>query len=156
MTLKKILIVVATLGAVLALGLFIWSSMRAVTARADAISQDVIARYVDLIQRGRYREAWDSCLAKTLQEATPVEAFVAAHEAHARELGDLEGWEQTRYDHEADLFSSESLIGIRGVLSYARRDAFVLYQVDSSVEPYRIQAIFGSTGASTSLSEGTW
>ncbi len=153
---KRILIVVAVVGAVVALIVFIFSSMKAVTAQAEAISNDVITRYVGLLESGQYSEAYDSCLAASFQETTTRVEFVSAHAAHAAEYGSLSGWEQTTYEHEANLFSSESLIGIRGVLSYANRDVFVLYKVDSNVMPYRIVEILGSPGASTTLSHGVW
>jgi len=153
---KKTLIAVAVVGAVLGLVVFIWTGISAFSEQADAISDDVIARYVGFLQSGQYGEAYDSCLAETLKEATTRAEFVATHAAHTREYGDLTGWKQTTYDHEANLFSSESLVGVHGVLSYANRDVFVLYKVDAAAEPYRIQEILGSPDTRHSLSHGIW
>jgi len=41
-------------------------------------------------------------------------------------------------------------------LSYANREVFVLYKVDSAIQPYLIMEIAGSIGTSTSLSQGIW
>ena len=154
---KKVLIGIAVAAAVVALLAFIFVQMREITRRASAISGDLITRYVGLLVRGAYEEAYDTCLAERYQSVTSRSAFVAAHRAHVQEYGPLEGWKERTYEHEADLFNSEeSVSGIRGILHYAKRDVFVSYKVDSLVKPYRIRKIFGSPGTSTSLSAGIW
>ena len=153
---RKVLIGIAVAAAVVALLVFIYIQMRDVTRRASAISGGLITRYVGLLVDGAYEEAYDTCLAERYQGATSRSAFVAAHKAHFQEYGPLAGWEETIYEPEYDLFSGESVIGIRGILHYANRDVFVSYKVDSLAKPYRIREIFGSPGTSTSLSAGIW
>ena len=154
---KKLLVGLAVAVAVVALLVFIYVQMRDVTRRASAISGGLITRYVGLLVAGAYEEAYDTCLAERYQSVTSRSAFVAAHRAHVEEYGPLRGWEETTYEHEADLFKSEeSVIGIRGILHFAGRDVFVSYKVDSLATPHRIRGIFGSPGTSTSLSAGIW
>lgn len=153
---QKVMVALVVVFVAGALGWFIFRQMSAVVATADAISADVVAPYVGHLKAGQFDEAWDSCLAEPLQLNTPRAAFVAAHAARVEQYGPLAAWTQTTYQHEANLFTDESAIGIRGVLHYERRDVFVLYMVDSKVEPYRIQQIFGSDHGSSTLSEGTW
>ena len=156
MHMKKVLIGIAVGAAVVALLVFIFVQMRETTRRASAISGGLLSRYVGLLRDGAYEEAYDTCLAERYQRATSRSAFVAAQRAHVEEYGPLKGWEETIYEPEYDLFSGESVIGIRGILHYANKDVFVSYKVDSLVKPYRIRRIFGSPGTSTSLSEGIW
>ena len=153
---RKVLIGIAVAAAVVALLVFIYVQMRDVTRRASAISGGLITRYVGLLVDGAYEEAYDTCLAERYQGTTSRSAFAAAQRAHVEEYGPLKGWEETIYEHEADLFSGELVIGIRGILHYANRDVFVSYKVDSLVKPYRIRRILGSPGTSTSLSAGIW
>lgn len=153
---KNVIIAVLVGIAVAALGVFIYTRMKAVTVLAAAISDDVVARYVRLVVSRRYDEAYDSCLSAEYQKKTSRSVFVAAHREHVEKYGMLVGWKETHYQHEANLFSSESLIGLNGILNYANRDVFVLYKVVSTAKPYRIGEIFGSPGTSTSLSSGIW
>lgn len=127
-----------------------------VAQRATAIHDDVITRYVRLLQQRDYAAAWDQCLAANLQSTFSQPAFVAAHTEHHRQYGPLQDWTQTDITHEANLFSDESVIGINAILHYKDRDVFVSYKVDSSIVPYRIQEIFGSPGSSTALESGIW
>ncbi|OIP44245.1 MAG: hypothetical protein AUK47_01145 [Deltaproteobacteria bacterium CG2_30_63_29] len=153
---KNVLIGVAVAIAVIALIVFIYVKMKAVTERAAAISEDVIARYVGLLQSRKYEEAYDTCLSDGFKKKWPKAEFVAAHQARVDEFGALQGWKENDYQHEANLFTSESLIGFNGILSYANREVFVLYKVDSAIQPYLIMEIAGSIGTSTSLSQGIW
>ncbi len=153
---KNVIIGIVVAIAVIALIVFIYTQMKAVVERASAISQDVISRYVGLIEVGKYEEAYDSCLSDKYMKGTTRAEFVAEHTARKEEYGPLKGWTETKYQHEANLFTSESLIGINAILHYENRDVFALYKVDSAVEPYRIREIFGSVGTSTSLSRGIW
>jgi len=153
---KNVLIGVTIAIVVIALIVFIYIKMKAVTERAATISEDVIARYVGLLQSGRYEEAYDTCLSENFRKKTSKAQFVTAHKARVDKFGALQGWKETDYQHEANLFTSESLIGINGILSYANREVFVLYKVDSAIQPYLIMEIAGSIGTSTSLSQGSW
>lgn len=153
---KTKLVGLAVALAVIGLVYFMATSIRAVAQRGTEITEGVVTRYVGLLQEEKYGEAWDCCLAASYQQHTPREAFAAAHAARRRSFGALERWTATDYQHEADLLSDESLIGINAVLHYAERDVFVLYKVDSVVEPLRIQATLGSAGTSTMLSSGSW
>jgi hypothetical protein len=153
---KKVLIGLIAAAAVVGLVTFIWTSMAAISEKADEISESVITRYVLLLQSGQYGSAYDTCLSPKLQSKLPREEFVAAHAARSAAFGRLKGWEQTRYEHEADLFSDESLIAIHGVLSYATQDVFVVYKVDSAIDHHQILEILGSAGKSNSLAPGSW
>jgi hypothetical protein len=153
---KKILIGVTVGVAVIALVVFIYTQMRAVTQRASEITGDLITRYVALIQGGAYEQAYDTCLSESLRKETTQADFVAAQKDHVTQYGPLEGWEDTIYEHEANLFNDESLIGVRAILHYTNRDIFVSYKVDSATKPYRIKEIYGSPGTSSSLSWGIW
>jgi len=138
------------------LGWFFYRGMSRFTDTADAISDSLIARYVGLLEAGEYGEAWSTCLAPSLQGQVSQQDFVAAQAARAEEHGPLTGWTQTTYQHEANLFSRESELGVRGVLHYERRDVFVQYKVDLGADPPLIHQAFGSEGSSGTLSEGTW
>jgi len=153
---KNGLIAIVVVVAVVALAVFVYRGMKSVVDRGRAISDDVITRYVGHIKAGRYDEAWSGCLSDGYRKGVTLAEFSAAHDAHKQDHGALKGWRQIDYQHEANLFTDESLIGINAVLEYENRDVFVLYKVDSAVLPYRIVQIFGSPGRSDSLSEGIW
>lgn len=152
---QKLMIALVVVALVL-FGFFAIRGIRSVAARGDAITQGLINRYVGLLQQGQVEAAWADCVSEGLQGSVTHSEFARAHEARAQEYGALQGWTQTDYQHEANLFSKESVIGINGVLHYERRDVFVLYKVDPDVQPYRIQQMFGSAGSSTMMSEGIW
>ena len=141
---------------VLALVAFLYIQLQAVTERAARISGDVITRYVSLLESADYEQAWQTCLDPRYQAKTPLAAFVQAHAARVASFGALEGFEEKDFQHEANLFSSESLIGFNGILHYANRDVFVTYKVDSAIEPFRILETIGGAERSDFLSSGVW
>ena len=151
----------ALIGSLIAIGIvalvaFIYTRMKAVTDRAARISGDVITRYVRLLESGDYEQAWETCLDERYRKETSLAAFAHAHAERVKAFGALEGFEEKDYQHEANLFSSESLIGINGILHYANRDVFVTYKVDSAVEPFLILETIGGAERSDFLSSGIW
>lgn len=147
-----ILVAVAVVG----MGYFVVTQFQSVARRGDAISGGVVTRYVELLKQEHYGEAWDTCLSESYQAQTSRAEFIAAHQARRQKFGPLTGWTQTDYQHEANLFNDESLIGINGQLHYSGRDVFFLYKVDSAVQPYLIKELVGGEGNSTNLSSGVW
>jgi hypothetical protein len=148
------LIVVVVLAVIVSGGSFIYSKIQGLAAKADIISDNVIQRYVELLQSGKYKEAWETCLSEQARKEIPVEVFIAAKKAHSDDFGVLNGYKRTEVTDEGDINST--LLGIGAVLEYKKRDLFVKFQVNPDVEPYRIHKIFGSSGNSSSLSEGVW
>jgi len=153
---KNTLIAVLGVITVAALIAFIYTQMKGVADRAATISEEVVTPYVGLLRDARYEDAWNCCLSDGYKAQVSLAEFTAAQAAHVQNHGPLRGWREGNVQHEADLFSSESLIGLNGVLEYEERDVFVLYKVDSAAEPLRIMQVFGSPDRSDSLSEGIW
>ena len=153
---KNIVIVILVVVGVGALIAFVIHKMRQTTKTAEAIHQGVGSDYLELLKSQDFETAYDSCLADSLKADLTQQRFVEQHRARVAEFGGLQSWMQTRYEHEANLFTSESLIGLRYVLSYEKRDIFTRYGVDSSVQPFRIQEFLGSPDTTDSLSPGVW
>lgn len=150
------LIVLAVLAVLGAGGYWVYGQMRGVAKVGDDISDQLVTRYVSLVQAGRYDEAWEGCLDDTARAAVPQAQFARVHADRVQRWGALTGFRRTTVEHIADLGGEETLVGVRAVLTYERRDVFVSYRVASARQPYRIRASFGSEGRSDSLSEGIW
>ena len=153
---KKVFIIILVVVSVAAIIGFIVHSMREVTRTADEIHKSVGMQYLELLKGQDYEKAYDECLADVLKKDVAKSEFIAQHQNHVAKYGPLESWKQTTYQHEANLFSSESLIGMLYVLSYKERDIFVIYKIDASNKPFQIQEIFGSADTSDSIKPGVW
>ena len=152
----KILIGLLVAGAVIALGLFIVRGLRETMATASAIHDGVIKPYLEFLKQEQFEQAYEACLSDGLKQQVPREAFVAAHRARVAEHGQLEGWRDTTISHEAGVTEDVTLVGLRYVLSYERRDVHVLYLSDADQQPYKLVRLLGSEGGSRTLGPGIW
>lgn len=148
-----VLLVVAVVGAIV---YFIVRGIRNTAATASAIHDSLLEPYPKLLQQERYDEAYDTCLSDELKKQYSREEFVAAHRARVQACGPLQSWRHTTVDHEANLFESETRMGLRYVLHYAQRDVFVHYMSVAGQTPYRIVELLGGEGRSDRPGPGIW
>ena len=153
---KGLLIALLVVGVLGAIVFFIVRGIRRTTATAAAMHDDLMEPYLVLLQAEKYDEAYDTCLSDELRQQISREEFVAAHRDRCQTHGPLQSWRHTTIDHEANLFESETRLGLRYRLTYEKRDIHVLYMSVSGKLPYRIVELLGSEGSESTMKSGVW
>ena len=152
---KNLIIILGMFVLFTGLGIFFVKKFRELGRISEEVEEYLVVHYLDLIQRQEYAEAYE-LLGPAFHDSVSQLAFEDSHKKHFADLGKLEKWKYTTSDHEYNLFSQESIIGVRYILTFEKGQAHVVYRVNLNAKPRRIDEILGTTGSSDFLAPGIW
>ena len=135
---------------------FLYYKFSDISAEANTIHEQLIDKYLVLIQAKEYEAAYD-LLGADLHKTVSLQEFSTAHIKRSQELGPLVQWKDINVFTDSNLFSGENRMGLKYVLDFGvGGDGFALYYVDLNSEPYRIVETLGSIDRSDNLRPDIW